>query len=55
MTEPVAEAFARLDDQSGVRRPRSTPYDTLYKDVRRRAPFATRVAVGYPPFFTPEG
>ena len=54
VTEPVAEAFARLDNLSASPA-ETTPYDTLYKDVRRRAPYATYVAMGYPPFFTPEG
>ncbi len=50
----MAEAFARVDNQSAFPAG-TTPYDTLYKDVRRRAPYATYVAMGYPPFFTPEG
>ncbi len=54
VTEPVKEAFERLDNKRATPAD-TTPYDTLYKDVRRRAPFATYVAMGYPPFFTPEG
>ena len=54
VTKPVADAFARLDNQSASPA-ETTPYDTLDKDVRRRAPYATYVAMGYPPFFTPNG
>jgi lysophospholipase L1-like esterase len=54
VTKPVAEAFARLDGQTSE--PASTiPYDTLLKDVRARSPHASRVQVGYPPFFTAGG
>jgi hypothetical protein len=31
------------------------PYDQLMKDVRSRTPFARRVIVGYPHFFTAQG
>ena len=54
VTKPIAEAFARLDGQTAT--PTSiTPYDTLLKDVRTRTPYAARVQVGYPPFFTAGG
>ena len=54
VTEPIAEAFARLD---GLRATPAeiVPYDALLKDVRARTPFAARVQVGYPPFFRSEG
>jgi len=54
VTKPIAEAFARLDGQTAT--PTSiTPFDTLLKDVRSRTPYAARVQVGYPPFFTAGG
>ena len=54
VTKPIAEAFARLDNLAAT--PAETvPYDQLLKDVRARTPFAARVQIGYPPFFTAEG
>ena len=54
VTEPVQEAFGRLDGRTFT--PSDVyPYDTIYKDVRARTPHATRVAVGYPPFYPAEG
>lgn len=54
MTKPIAEAFARLDNQAATPA-EIVPYDRLLKDVRARTPFAARVQLGYPPFFTAEG
>ncbi len=54
VTEPIAEAFARLDNQTATPT-EIVPYDRLLKDVRARTPFAARVQLGYPPFFTAEG
>lgn len=51
---PVAAALERLAGRSAS--PADvTPYDTLFKDVRARAPHATRVVVGYPKFFPAGG
>lgn len=47
---PVAEAFARLDGATAA--PANiVPYDAIGKDVRRKTPYATRIAVGYPRLF----
>jgi hypothetical protein len=54
VTEPIAEAFARLDNQAATP-VEIVPYDQLLKDVRARTPYAARVQLGYPPFFTAEG
>jgi lysophospholipase L1-like esterase len=52
--QPVRDAMARLDGQAST--PADiTPYNTLYGDVRRAAGRATRVAVGYPHFYTASG
>ncbi len=53
VTEPIAAAFARLDGGPGD--PDIYPYETVYRDARERTPYATRVAVAYPPLFTAEG
>jgi lysophospholipase L1-like esterase len=52
--KPVRDAIARLDGRAST--PGDiTPYNTLYGDVRRASPRATRVAVGYPHFYTASG
>jgi lysophospholipase L1-like esterase len=52
--KPVREAMARLDGRANT--PGDiTPYNTLYGDVRRASPRATRVAVGYPHFYPASG
>lgn len=54
VTKPVAEAFARLDNRAST--PTEIyPYDTIFKDIRRRSPYATTVAVGYPSFYKEGG
>ncbi len=54
VTTMVGEAFARLDGTRAT--PASVvPYPELYAKVRGRAPRATRVAVGYPHFYTAAG
>jgi lysophospholipase L1-like esterase len=54
VTRPVREAFARLDNRATS--PADVyPYDRIDKDVRTRTPYATRVAVGYPHFYSAEG
>jgi lysophospholipase L1-like esterase len=54
VTKTVGEAFARLD---GTRSTPSkvVPYPELYAKVRGKATRATRVAVGYPHFFSASG
>jgi uncharacterized delta-60 repeat protein len=54
VTEPVQEALERLDGLLATPA-QIVPYDDLFKEVRKRTPFATRVAVGYPEFFLEEG
>jgi hypothetical protein len=54
VAKPVREAIDRLNDK------RSTPsdihpYDEIFKEVRRRAPFSERVVIGYPDFFLDDG
>lgn len=52
--KPVQQAFDRLDGRTSS--PTDiTPYNTLNRDVRRAAPRATAVAVGYPHFYTASG
>lgn len=54
VTKPVAEAFARLDNRAST--PTDIyPYDTIFKDIRHRSPYATTVAVGYPSFYKEGG
>jgi len=54
VTKPTLDAFARLDNRTDA--PANiVPYDDIFKDARRNAPFATVVAVGYPPFFSAQG
>ena len=54
VTEPVRESLERLD--GGRATPaRIIPYGDLFKAARERTPFATRIAVGYPEFFTRQG
>lgn len=52
MTEPVVNAISFLD---GVGEPWLAPgtikYDVVFERVRKAAPFATVVVLGYPPFF----
>ncbi len=51
---PVREAFARLDGTAST--PADiTPYATLFSTIRAKTPIATRVAVGYPRFYTANG
>ena len=51
---PVREAFARLDGTATT--PTDvTPYGILFQQTRAKTPIATRVAVGYPHFFTANG
>jgi hypothetical protein len=54
VAEPVQEAIERLDNRRATPA-EIRPYDRINKDVRQRTPFATRVAVGYPPLFPAEG
>jgi lysophospholipase L1-like esterase len=54
VTKPVREAFDRLDGKTST--PTDIkPYGKLYSDVVSKAPVATRVAVGYPHFYTASG
>jgi len=54
VTRPTREAFERLNGETAT--PAETvPYNTIFQDVRRKAPFTRLVAVGYPPFFASEG
>lgn len=51
---PVREAIDRLNGRRAT--PTDIhPYDQIFKDVRRRAPFSDRVVVGYPDFFPDDG
>lgn len=51
---PVSEAMKRLNGQAST--PSDiTPYATLYRDIRRAAPTASVVAVGYPHFYPAAG
>jgi uncharacterized delta-60 repeat protein len=54
VTEPVQEALEQLDGLLATPA-QIVSYDDLFKEVRKRTPFATRVAVGYPEFFLEEG
>lgn len=54
VTRPTREAFERLDGRAAAP-VEIVPYNTIFRDIRRIAPFATVVGVGYPPFFTSEG
>ena len=54
VTDPVREAMTRLNGQSTT--PTDiTPYTTLYRDIRKAAPTASVVAVGYPHFYPAVG
>jgi hypothetical protein len=52
--KPVREAINRLKGQTAT--PSDIhPYDEIFKEVRRRAPFSERVVIGYPDFFPDDG
>lgn len=51
---PVRESIARLDGRAST--PADIiPYNTIYRDVSRGAPRATKVAVGYPHIYPASG
>jgi lysophospholipase L1-like esterase len=52
--KPVTEALDRLAGKTAT--PVDTrPYERIFKDVRAKAPYSTRVVVGYPEFFPENG
>ena len=53
VTRPVQETLTRLDGGDGPGDVK--PYDVIFKDIRRLAPSAKGVAVGYPHLFTASG
>ncbi|NMM31812.1 MAG: SGNH/GDSL hydrolase family protein [Cellulomonas sp.] len=53
-TTPIREAFERLNGKTSTPT-EITPYGKLFSDVVSKASMATRVAVGYPRFYTASG
>ncbi len=54
VTQPVASAFARLAGKS-PQPANITPLSQIFHEISHRAPQATRIAVGYPHLFPPQG
>jgi lysophospholipase L1-like esterase len=58
VTKPLAAAFTRLDgggDNGDRKLQKVVPYPTVFSGARARAPYAERVVIGYPTFFTKDG